>query len=360
MRISRFLIPLLLFGSVTLFAQKRITLLFVGDLMQHQAQIDAARRSDGSYDYRHCFSAIQPVVAEADLAVANLEVTLAGKPYRGYPAFSAPDAFLHAVKECGFDILLTANNHCLDRGKRGFDRTLDMLDSLAIPRLGTYRDDTDRLRRYPMIIEKNGFRIVFLNYTYATNGLTETSPRIVNRIDRQTIRQDLATVRPLHPDAIIACMHWGTEYDLLPDESQKRLADWLLRQGVTHIIGSHPHVVQPMEVRTDSAGQKHIVAYSLGNFISNMSRTDTDGGAMLSLTLAKDSLGRACLSHCAYELVWTGRPLLTGHSDFRLYRISAPPDTLSPTVRRRMTQYAERTREHLGRHNIAVEENTGL
>lgn len=360
MRISRFLIPLLLFGSVTLFAQKRITLLFVGDLMQHQAQIDAAHRSDGSYDYRHCFSAVQPVVAEADLAVANLEVTLAGKPYRGYPAFSAPDAFLRAIKECGFDILLTANNHCLDRGKRGFDRTLDMLDSLAIPRLGTYRNDTDRLRRYPMIIEKNGFRIVFLNYTYATNGLTETSPRIVNRIDRQTIRQDLATVRPLHPDAIIACMHWGTEYDLLPDESQKQLADWLLRQGVTHIIGSHPHVVQPMEVRTDSTGQKHIVAYSLGNFISNMSRTDTDGGAMLSLTLAKDSLGQACLSHCAYELVWTGRPLLTGHSDFRLYRISAPPDTLSPTARRRMQQYAERTREHLGRHNIGVEENTGL
>ena len=154
MRISRFLIPLLLFGSVTLFAQKRITLLFVGDLMQHQAQIDAARRSDGSYDYRHCFSAIQPVVAEADLAVANLEVTLAGKPYRGYPAFSAPDAFLHAVKECGFDILLTANNHCLDRGKRASTARWTCSIRSPYPDWAPTADDTDRLRRYPMIIEK--------------------------------------------------------------------------------------------------------------------------------------------------------------------------------------------------------------
>ena len=231
--------------------------------MQHQAQIDSAY-NEGTYDYSDCFSAVKPLVSKADIAIANLEVTLGGKPYRGYPAFSAPDAFLYAIKECGFDILLTANNHCLDRGKKGLDRTLSMLDSLCIPRIGTYRNESDRSRRYPMIIEKNGFRIVLLNYTYATNGLVETPPHIVNRIDRRVMRQDIAAARAIQPDAIIACMHWGTEYKLLPDQSQKQLADWLLGQGVTHIIGNHPHVVQPMELRTDSTGRQHVVVYSLG------------------------------------------------------------------------------------------------
>lgn len=196
MRIFLFLI--LLSCSVILSAQKRITLFFAGDLMQHQAQIDSAY-NEGTYDYSDCFSAVKPLVSKADIAIANLEVTLGGKPYRGYPAFSAPDAFLYAIKECGFDILLTANNHCLDRGKKGLDRTLSMLDSLCIPRIGTYRNESDRSRRYPMIIEKNGFRIVLLNYTYATNGLVETPPHIVNRIDRRVMRQDIAAAEPYNP-----------------------------------------------------------------------------------------------------------------------------------------------------------------
>lgn len=106
--------------SVTLSSQERITLLFVGDLMQHQAQIDAAHVSEGKYDYSSCFSLIKEQISQADLAIGNLEVTLGGKPYRGYPMFSAPDEYLQAIKDAGFDILLTANNHCLDRGKRGW------------------------------------------------------------------------------------------------------------------------------------------------------------------------------------------------------------------------------------------------
>ena len=106
--------------SVTLSSQERITLLFVGDLMQHQAQIDAAHVSEGKYDYSSCFSLIKEQISQADLAIGNLEVTLGGRPYRGYPMFSAPDEYLQAIKDAGFDILLTANNHCLDRGKKGY------------------------------------------------------------------------------------------------------------------------------------------------------------------------------------------------------------------------------------------------
>ena len=165
--------------SVTLFAQERITLLFVGDLMQHDEQIKAAKTPTG-YDYTDCFKHLKEEISRADIAVGNLEVTLGGKPYRGYPSFSAPDEFLYAIKDAGFDVLMTANNHCLDKGSKGLERTIMMLDSLNLPYAGTYINEEKRRERYPLLVEKNGFRIVFLNYTYGTNGLEPVSPRIVN------------------------------------------------------------------------------------------------------------------------------------------------------------------------------------
>ena len=144
----------------TIPAQK-ITLLFAGDLMQHQAQIDAARTATG-YDYTDYFKLIKEEIGKADIAIGNLEVTLGGKPYRGYPAFSAPDEYLTAIKDAGFNVLITANNHCLDRGKKGLERTILMLDSLQIPYAGTYTDSTARASRYPLLLEQNGFRIAQL------------------------------------------------------------------------------------------------------------------------------------------------------------------------------------------------------
>ena len=143
--------------SVTLSSQERITLLFVGDLMQHQAQIDAARTSGGKYDYFSYFSLVKKEISRADIAIGNLEVTLGGKPYRGYPTFSAPDEYLQAIKDAGFDVLLTANNHCLDRGKKGLERTIAQMDSLSIPHAGTYRNSMERRQHYPLFIRKKGF-----------------------------------------------------------------------------------------------------------------------------------------------------------------------------------------------------------
>lgn len=320
--------------SVTLSSQERITLLFVGDLMQHQAQIDAARVSEGKYDYSSCFSLIKEQISQADLAIGNLEVTLGGRPYRGYPMFSAPDEYLQAIKDAGFDILLTANNHCLDRGKKGMERTIQLLDSSGIRYAGTYKNLSERRQRYPLFINRNGFRIALLNYTYGTNGIKATSPNIVNYIDKNTILQDIQSAKARQPDAIIACMHWGEEYQSLPNREQRELANWLLQQGVTHIIGSHPHVIQPMELRTNGTEQ-HIIVYSLGNFISNMSKANTDGGLIFTLQLEKHPLPQPIrpsytgqsqtplpdsnplpfpycrVSYCGYNLVWTGRPELT-------------------------------------------------
>lgn len=308
----------LLWLCLSLSAQDHLSLLFVGDLMQHQAQIDAAKQGNG-YNYDDCFRHVKKEISKADIAVGNLEVTLGGRPYSGYPAFSAPDEYLYAVKDAGFDVLLTANNHCLDRRKKGLERTILMLDSLRLPHAGTYVNKDEREKNYPLLVEKNGFRIVFLNYTYGTNGIEVTAPNVVNYIDKEQIKKDVFTARRMLPDAIIACMHWGIEYRSLPERSERELADWLIQQGVDHVIGSHPHVLQPMEIQKDArTPTRHVIVYSLGNFISNMSKENTDGGAMVKLELQR--IFRVTrLADCKYALIWTSRPGLSKKKNFELY-----------------------------------------
>lgn len=336
---------------------QRLTLLFAGDLMQHQAQIDAARQTNGTYDYSDCFRLVKDEISRADIAIGNLEVTLGGKPYAGYPAFSAPDEYLTAIKDAGFDVLLAANNHCLDRRRKGLERTLLMLDSLHIPHTGTYINKEERDHHSPLLLEQNGFRIALLNYTYGTNGIPVSAPNVVNYIDTLIIAQDIKAAQALHPDALIACLHWGAEYQSLPNKAQTSLADWLIEQGVTHVIGSHPHVVQPMELRTDSlTGQQHAVVYSLGNFISNMSARKTDGGLLFKLELTKDSITR--VGKCEYSLVWTARPVLCRKKNHILYPINTATDSLPAEARNRLKIFANDSRTLFKKHNKGVSEYT--
>lgn len=372
MRYTLFLI--LLFSSVSLTAQRKLTLLFVGDLMQHKGQLEAARTSDGSYNYSSCFSLVKKQISQADFAIANLEVTLGGKPYTGYPAFSAPDEYLKAIKDAGFDILLTANNHCLDRGKHGLERTVQMLDSLKISHLGTYSSKEQRNRQYPLFIQKNGIRIALLNYTYGTNGIPVKSPNIVNYIDKKQILEDIYRAKEGCPDAIIACMHWGDEYHLTQNREQEKLGEWLINHGVDHVIGSHPHVIQPV-VTVSRGKRRHIIAYSLGNYISNMSAPNTDGGMMLTLTLEKSILADtpsfihskkwedsdlvfpyAKLKECHYNLVWVGKPRHTMEKNHIIYPFYQLPEYLSPQGDKALILFKKATRANLKRHNSGVEE----
>ena len=265
-----------------------ISIYFAGDIMQHEAQLKAALRADGTYDYTGCFTQVTPEIEAADIAVCNFETTLGGAPYSGYPQFCSPDELAAAVRDAGFDIFLTANNHCLDRRTRGLVRTLDVLDSLGIPHLGTYRDLAERDSLYPYIIERNSMRIALLNYTYATNGIPVAAPYIVNYIDTTQIKADVIRARQFKADCIIACMHWGTEYRLEPDKSQKTLEEWLYSIGVDHIIGGHPHVVQPIRTLPHRyhAGSS-LTVWSLGNYISNMSAPHTFQGLAVTTHLIK-------------------------------------------------------------------------
>lgn len=326
---------------------QQVKLLFVGDLMQHQAQIDAARRADGHYDYTHCFSLVRERITKADIAIGNFEVTLGGAPYRGYPQFSAPDEYLFAMKDAGFDILATANNHSLDRHRRGLERTLTLIDSASLTSVGTYRDAADRAQRYPLIVEKNGLRIALLCGTYGTNGIATTPPNIVNSLSRDELSADIRRARSLSPDLIIAFVHWGNEYQRYPNAEQQSLAHWLISQGVDHVIGSHPHVVQPIEfIPSTEHPTHHAVVYSLGNYVSNMSIAHGDVGLCVELTIEK--IGTATrLKALDYDFVWTERAPLSRKGDFRIIPTDTIPADLTPDARARMLRAIDAERDLL-------------
>ncbi len=305
-------------------AEVKLSLLIAGDLMQHMPQIKAAQQSDGSYNYDECFAGIKDEVESADVAIANFETTLAGAPYSGFPKFSAPDDFLRGVIDAGFDIMLTANNHCVDTHRKGLERTLAMMDSMGVYHLGTYRNISEREKNYPFLLEKDGLRIVLLNFTYGTNGLPVPEPCYVNLMDTTEIAADLEKAKRMNPDVIIALPHWGIEYQTLPSKAQKDMAKWLLEHGVDHIIGGHPHVAQPIELLNN---KQNLIAWSMGNVVSNQSKTNTYGGYMVRLEFTKNDTLTVLSGH-HYTLYWVSRPPDNGNRHgYRILPIDYP-DTL--------------------------------
>jgi poly-gamma-glutamate synthesis protein (capsule biosynthesis protein) len=287
-------------------------LLFVGDAMQHQGQLDQAKLlgKGKGYNYDDCFSLIAPTVIAADYAVCNLEVPLGGGPsYTGYPCFSAPDSYAMALKDAGFDLFLTANNHCLDRGDKAVRRTITVLDSLKVDRIGTYHNKQHRRSSIPFIKNVKGFKIGFLNYTYGTNGIEARDGAEIAYINRKAMAEEIAATREAGAEIIVVCMHWGVEYVLTENAEQRSLADFLVNQGVDLIIGGHPHVIQPMKVvHNDKENKDVLVVYSLGNFISNMKTTDTRGGAMVYATLTRDENGKAIFKNASYDTFYAAKP----------------------------------------------------
>ena len=335
-----------------LLSNQTVNLVFVGDAMQHAPQITAAEQADGTYDYSPCFQYLVDDITWADLAVVNLECPLGGKPYTGYPCFSAPDSYAMQLKNVGFDLFLTANNHCLDRRDKGLMRTCQMLDSLGIAHIGTYPDQQERDQRIPYIVNVKGMNIAFLDYTYGTNGIPIQGNVIVDFIDQQQIEKDIATARERGAHAICVNLHWGIEYQLKPVASQRTLADWLVTQGVDLIIGGHPHVVEPMEVRYSKEYDKNVLlVYSMGNFISNQSDIDTRGGAMVKVSLRMQN-GHAVIVDPRYKLFFVQKPV--SHGQNYVLIPEARPDLLRADSRGEFTRFMQRTHDLVMSHNIDV------
>ncbi len=350
------LLFLCLFVSVLghLRAQQRITLLFAGDAMQHLAQIEDARTPAG-YDYDSCFVQVKEEIQSAGLAVVNLEVPLGGAPYSGYPQFCAPDAFAEALKESGFDLFLIANNHCLDRREKGLERTIRQLDSLSVFHTGTYCSARERQRLHPLLLRKNGIRLAFLNYTYGTNGIQVRPPYLVNYIHTETIVKDIEIAKKNGADVIIVCPHWGEEYRSLPNIAQKRLADTLVEAGAHLVIGAHPHVIQPIEARCDSLGRiTSVIAYSLGNFISNMKTQTTMGSIIFKVDLVKNGTTDIRIENPRYALIFTRRPVHVPGGGFQVIpatRYLSEKDSVPSSLMIPLTRFVQDSRALFKQYN---------
>lgn len=314
---------------LTYAQQKEVSLFFAGDAMQHLPQIEAAK-TYGGYNYDSCFYLLKDKISAADIACVNFETTLGGQPYRGYPMFSAPDEFALALKDSGFDLFFLANNHILDSRQKGLERTIDVLDSMRIKNTGVFKSKDDRALSYPLMVIKNGIRIAFLNYTYGMNGLKPQHPNIVNQIDTMQIKRDIDMAKLYSPHIIIANMHWGDEYITSPNREQKALAQLLIDNGVRIVIGNHPHVVQPMVKNIVDNKISSVVYYSLGNFISNQQRDNTDGGAIAEITLRMIDDGSESIEivSSSYSLAWVRRY----EDDGKLKYVLIPTDDIDVTL----------------------------
>ena len=335
----------------------KATLYFVGDAMQHRPQLWNAKNigQNGEYDFSNYYTLLQPVIESADYAVVNLETPLGGGgDYSGYPRFSAPDSYAAALKDAGFDLFLTANNHILDRGDYGLRRTLNVLDSLNVDNIGVYRDQEERTLRTPFIKDINGIKFGFLNYTYGTNGLSPREGSDIGYINKEKMAQEIEKTKENGAEMIVVCIHWGNEYVLNENAVQRNLAQFMLDRGVDIIIGSHPHVVQPMQMIDNPAtGRKALVVYSLGNFISNFDKPNCLGGLSVLCTVERNENGIPELKETVYDTFFTGKPSNLTKS-YRVVPSSMVNEMLTEAQKRDWEFFNKNAEELFAKYNKGV------
>ncbi len=303
-----------------------------GDIMAHDSQIAAAydKKCD-CYDFKPVFATAAPLFKDVDVAIANLETTLPGKNYSGYPAFGAPDSLVDAATSAGINLFIMANNHCLDKGKDGLIRTIQVLDEKKIPHLGTYASKEEYEQNRIFLLKKNGLTIALLNYTYGTNGISTPEGVVVNRITQARVSTDIARAREMHVDAVIVFFHFGKEYRNKPDAYQTTMVNHALASGADIVLGGHPHHVQPYKLlHYHGQDRPRLVAYSVGNFVSAQRQRYTDGGMVLYFTVVKkqDAAGKTAIdiTDVHHKLVWI---YLTHENERRQYHILPVEDTLA-------------------------------
>ena len=286
------------------------SLAVTGDIMVHSYQYEEAYdRSTGKYDFMHNFTDVKKYFDAADYAIGNFETVLAGEDVgiSDYPCFNTPDSFLDSLEYSGIDFVTTANNHCMDKGTDGLLRTIDKLDEYGFDHTGTYKDEESRNEVF--VKDINGIMFAFLSYTYGTNGIPVKNPWNVNILDEELIKSDIEKAKELNPDFIVVLPHMGVEYEIYPREEFKEWADFMFNCGADIILASHPHVLQPMEVREitkdDGSTRNGFIIYSLGNFISSQTTPPRNAGIIVNLDFEKKGIEKAELTKVSFIPVWT-------------------------------------------------------
>jgi hypothetical protein len=351
-------------STTTTTAPTQVVIAAVGDVLPHTPIINSVRDSkSGSYDFAPIFAPVAPYLRGADYTVANLETRFAGKEvgYSGYPRFNSPGELAYVLRSIGIDLVATANNHALDYGWDGVVKTLDKLDAAGLAHVGTSRSSKER--SVPFIANVRGIKIAFLNYTAGVNGLEvpKEHPYAVDLLSAEQAASDAAVARIYGADLVIALVHFGNEYEREPSEQQIEMARELLSHGVDVIIGSHPHVVQPITHIFEFSGSKvtdKFIIYSLGNFVSAQRWRYSDSGIIAYLHIEKRGL-RTFVTGVSYLPVYVQQGTLSGRPAYRVLPVlpGMEPNTdvgLSDADRQRMGAVWEELRPLLYSPNEGI------
>jgi poly-gamma-glutamate synthesis protein (capsule biosynthesis protein) len=300
-----------------------INVMMIGDMLIHRGVYRSGTNDDVNYNFDHLFTNILSDIQEADMRIVNQETILGGTELGldDYPTFNSPQEIGDAEVTAGFNIVLSATNHALDKGITALNATVSYWRTKhpEMSVIGIYdnKDDSDDIYIY----EKEGFRVAVLNYTYGTNGIAipDSAPYCVNTLDDEAkVRSDIQRAK-LMADLVIVCPHWGTEYVYEATSYQEYWSNVFLEEGVDVVIGTHPHVLEPVEVLTREDGHTMVVYYSLGNFVSNQDEMPRMIGGMAKLTLVKDGTD-------AYVASYSIEPLVTqklfGYKLITTYKLS--------------------------------------
>ena len=339
----------------------------VGDIMVHSTQLTSAfDQKCKCYNFDPVFKDVKNYLLGSDITFGNLETTLPGDPklFAGYPQFGAPDELVYTLKDIGFDIVTTSNNHSVDTGRKGIDHTIDTLDKVGIKHLGTYKSQEEFEKNRILLYRVKDFTIAFLSYTYSTNGILVPKDKVVNLIDKARISEDIELAKSLKPDLVVVCYHFGTEYARFPDKFQKEMVDFAFLEGADIILGGHPHVLQPYQVSLleDKYGEKkqRMVIYSLGNFVSGQIKRYTNGGMIFNFKLTKtirDGKSEISIRDIEYVPVFVYvSNEKTGYQYNLLpvekYLKNDQELKLTPQAYRSMLEFYEDTNSHLQKNSI--------
>lgn len=329
--------------------QNLVTISAVGDIMVHGAQLKAQLNSDNTYNFDNNFKYIKDIISNTDISIANLETTInKEKAYSGYPNFNSPVELVSSIKDTGFDIISTINNHSLDTGYKGVLSTLDELQSKGLKTIGTKTSSEDK--NY-IIEDINNIKIGFASFSYGDiinnqkylNGIkSQSADELLNVISSssvekafETIKKEIDLMRLEGAEFIVLSLHWGKEYDQKPTNYQKQLAQLLANEGVDLILGSHPHVVQPIEyVKSENSEKECLVVYSMGNIISNqreeeMGFKESENGIIPIITIEKDENNIVSVKDCYYIPTWVNKYNLNNKNYYEIIPIISDIELVS-------------------------------
>ena len=333
------------------------TLAAVGDIMVYDNQISDAQQADGTYSFDDCFKAISASTSDADLTVGNLELNFCGAPYSGFPNFRAPEALATSLATIGFDLVQTANTYSIQNGISGLQGTIHYLDAAGIGHVGTCASEEERAQSNDVVLkDMGGIKVAFIAFTKGVNNntLPDGTDFAVDllytdyysdysKIAQDAILKQVEAAKALSPDVIVAMLHWGAEGELAPSDTQKQIKDLLFQNGVDVILGTHSHLVGPMEeeaVTTKDGEQKTcFVAYSLGNFISGKDKDTFRESCVLNLEFTKNGqTGDTSISKISYLPIYIVDSGASAETEFEVLPIrSAISSGLFPDLTQTMT-----------------------